>query len=75
MKRRGTQAVRISHMKGKKIKSCKNFRLAETRHISHANGIAENLIHRLLGELAGSKNDLTAAHMESVQALFYCSGR
>jgi tRNA(Ile)-lysidine synthase len=32
--------------------------------------LQKNLIHRLLGELAGSKKDLTAAHMESVQALF-----
>ena len=32
--------------------------------------LQKNLIHRLLGELAGSKKDLTAAHMEAVQALF-----
>lgn len=32
--------------------------------------LQKNLIHRLLGELAGSKKDLTAAHIEAVQALF-----
>ena len=32
--------------------------------------LQKNLIHRLLGELAGSKKDLTAAHMEAVQMLF-----
>ena len=32
--------------------------------------LQENLLHRLLGELAGSRKDLTAVHVEKVRELF-----
>ena len=33
--------------------------------------LQENLLHRLLGELAGSRKDITAVHVEKVRELFF----
>ena len=53
-----------------KKNTCIKIHLQRQGILSMPTVLQKNLIHRLLGELAGSKKDLTAAHMEAVQMLF-----